>query len=40
MILKQNTQHKSSISVAFDFILVIIEWIKQTKHSHSKQKHA
>lgn len=34
MILKQNTHHKRSAFVAFDFILVIIEWIKtnQTKH--------
>lgn len=47
MILKQNTHHKRSTFVAFDFILVIIEWIKinQTKHRHThkthrKQKHA
>lgn len=37
MILKQNTQHKRSTFVAFDFILVIIKWIKtnQIKHRHT-----
>lgn len=41
MILKQNTHHKRSTFVAFDFILVIIEWIKtnQTKHRHTDTQH-
>lgn len=43
MILKQNTHHKRSTFVAFDFILVIIEWIKNKTnktqtHTHNTQK--